>query len=249
MFDLSGKNALVTGASGAIGSAIAFALAEAGADIACHFNSNRDSAEKLADSIRKLGRKACVVQANLTKSGECDTLVDNVVDELGEIHILVNNAGVNRESLLFRESPDEITGVLEANLASMIYMSKAVGRRMAKERWGRLIHIGSVIAHSGFSGVSVYAASKAGIEGMSRALARELGHRNVTSNVLAPGFIDVGMTESMSEGLQTRLMQYIALGRKGTAREIAAAAVYLASEEAGYVTGAVLHVNGGLQML
>jgi 3-oxoacyl-[acyl-carrier protein] reductase len=249
MFELSGKAALVTGASGSLGRAISLALADAGADIACHYNSRRESAEELASKIRELGRKAVTIQADLTDASDCEKLVEKVVEALGDINILVNNAGMSHEALLFRESPEEIEKVLRTNLASMLFMSRAAARRMVKSRWGRLIHMGSVIAHSGFAGISVYAASKSGVEGMSRALAREFGPRRVTSNVLAPGFIDVGMTESMSDGLQKQLMQYIALGRKGTADEIGAAAVYLASEEAAYVTGTVLHVNGGLQML
>lgn len=249
MFDLTGKIALVTGASGSIGRVITLGLASAGADVACHYHTRKDEAAKLADEVRGLGRRSIAIQADLTDGSQADRIVDEVVEALGDLNILVNNAGVGREGLLFRESPEVVREVLQTNLASMLFMSRAAGRRMAKNRWGRLIHMGSVISHSGLAGVSTYAASKAGVEGMSRAIARELGNRNVTSNVLAPGFIDVGMTESMSGELQNELMQYIALGRKGTAEEIAAAAVYLASEEAGYITGAVLHVNGGLQML
>jgi 3-oxoacyl-[acyl-carrier protein] reductase len=175
-------------------------------------------------------------------------MVDQVVEKLGNLHILVNNAGVNRESLLIRQKPELVKEVLAKNLESMIYTSRAASRIMAKNKWGRLIHIGSVVAHTGNTAQVAYAASKAGINGMSRAIAREMGLRNITSNVIAPGFLSSGMTERISGERKEELMKYIALNRTGTAREVACAVVYLASEEAGYITGAVLHINGGLNM-
>ncbi len=249
MFDLTGKVALVTGASGSLGEAISLSLAGAGADVACHYHTNEKAARKTVESVKGMGRRSLLLQADVRVGEEADRLIKQVVEGLGDLHILINNAGVNRESLLIRQSPELVKEVLESNLAGMLLLSRAAARKMAKNRWGRLIHMGSVVAHTGLTGQAAYAASKAGIEGMSRAIARELGPRNVTSNVLAPGFIDVGMSEGMSDKLQEELMQYIALGRKGTAGEVGAAVVFLSSEEAGYITGAVLHVNGGLQML
>ncbi|HEX9746521.1 MAG TPA: 3-oxoacyl-ACP reductase family protein [bacterium] len=248
MFDLTGKIALVTGASGGIGLAVAMELAKAGADIACHYNSNENAARGLAVEIENTGRKAFIYQADLSNADSADKLVEETCDDLGDLHILINNAGVNREALLIRQTPELVQDVLMSNLASMLYLSRAAARRMAKNHWGRLIHMGSVVAHTGSTAQAAYSASKAGIEGMSRAIARELGPRNVTSNVIAPGYIDAGMSYEMSEERQTELYKYIALGRKGTAMDVAAAALYLSSEEAGYITGAVIHVNGGLNM-
>lgn len=249
MFDLSGKISLVTGSSGGLGRAIALALGDAGSDIACHYRSNRESAEELSIELQKIGRRTILLEADLTDPAESDRIVEETVGKLGGLNILVNNAGVNREALLIRQTPELVEQVLMNNLASMLYLSRAAARKMAKDFWGRLIHLGSVVAHTGSTAQAAYSASKAGVEGMSRAIARELGPRNITSNVIAPGFIDAGMSYEMSNERQQELYKYIALGRKGTGLDVGAAAVYLASEEAGYVTGAVIHVNGGLNML
>jgi len=248
MFNLQGKVALVTGSSGSLGQVIAVELARAGADVACHYHGNEDAANRLAGEIRKLGVKSTILQADLTDQDESDRVVQETIDGLGGFDILVNNAGVNREALLIRQKPELVNEILQDNLASMLHMSRAAARRMAKNRWGRLIHMGSVVAHTGSTAQVAYAASKAGIEGMSRAIAREMGGRNITSNVVAPGFISTGMSEHMSEERQKELLSYIALGRTGEPIEVAAAVVFLASEEAGYITGSVLHVNGGMHM-
>ncbi|MFH1676740.1 MAG: 3-oxoacyl-ACP reductase family protein [bacterium] len=248
MFDLTGKVALVTGASGSLGKAIAIALAWAGADVACQYRKNREAAESLKAEIEKIGRRCVILEGDLTNSADAERIADETVERLGNLHILVNNAGVNRESLLIRQKQELVEEVLSNNLASMLYMSKAAARKMAKNHWGRMIHMSSVVAHLGSTAQVAYAASKGGVEGMSRAIARELGHRNITSNVLAPGFLTGGMSEDMTEERQNELMKYIAIPRKGTPEEVGAAVVYLASEEAGYITGTVLHLNGGMHM-
>jgi 3-oxoacyl-[acyl-carrier protein] reductase len=248
MFDLTGKTALITGASGSLGGAIALAFGNAGADIACHYHTNRASAEQVAGKLTAMGRRAVVLGADLSDPDEAEKLVERTVEALGDIHILVNNAGVNREALLIRETAELVDEVLKINLAAMLHMSRAAARRMARNHWGRLIHLGSVVAHTGSTAQAAYAASKAGVEGMSRAIAREMGGRNITSNVIAPGFIGGGMSERMSEGRKGELVRLIALARVGKPDEIGAVAVFLASEEAGYITGEVLHVNGGMFM-
>ncbi|MCX6645330.1 MAG: 3-oxoacyl-ACP reductase FabG [bacterium] len=248
MFDLTGKIALVTGASGSLGREIVLALSERGADIACHYFSNPGRAHDLVSEIQKMGVRGVSVQADLTNPEDADRIVDETVAKLGNLHILVNTAGVNRESLFIRQQPELVKEVLSKNLESVLYISRAAARVMARNKWGRLIHISSVVAHTGNLAQVAYSASKAGINGMSVAIAREMGPRNVTSNVIAPGFIASGMSERMSDERKEVLMRYIALNRTGTAREVACAVVYLASEEAGYITGSILHMNGGLHM-
>ncbi len=247
-FDLDGKTALVTGASGSLGQPIARALAEAGADVACHYNTNQESISKLVEEIKALGRNAAALQADLTEPGEAARLVRETIDALGSLSILVNNAGVSREALIIRQSPELVQEVLRTNLETMFFMSQAAAKTMTKQRWGRLIHIGSVVTYMGSTAQSAYAASKAGVMGMSRAIARELGSRNITSNVIAPGLIDAGMADAMSEERRKFLMPFIAAGRMGRVEEVAGAVVFLASDIASYITGTVLHVNGGLHM-
>jgi 3-oxoacyl-[acyl-carrier protein] reductase len=248
MFDLSGKIALVTGASGSLGSAISVALAEAGADVACHYHTRQESAERVAARVRELGRRSIVLAADLSNPSEADRMVDETIEKLGDLHILVNVAGINRETLLVRQTPDLVQDVINCNLASMLYVARAASRKMAKNRYGRLIHISSVVAHTGSTAQVVYAASKAGIEGMSRAIAREMGGRNITSNVVAPGFLEGGMSDKMSDERKAELKGYIALGRAGKIEEITPAVVFLAGDEAAYITGAIIHVNGGMFM-
>jgi 3-oxoacyl-[acyl-carrier protein] reductase len=227
---------------------MALAVGSAGADIACHYHTNRAAAEGIAAKLVAMGRKAVVLGADLSNPDEAEKLVEQTVDSLGDIHILVNNAGVNREALLIRETPELVNEVMTVNLVAMLHMSRAATRRMARNHWGRLIHLGSVVAHTGSTAQAAYAASKAGVEGMSRAIAREMGGRNITSNVIAPGFIGGGMSERMSEDRKSELVRFIALGRTGKPEEIGAVAVFLASDEAGYITGEVIHVNGGMFM-
>jgi len=248
MFDLSGKIALVTGASGSLGGPIAIALAEAGADVACHYHSNRDKIDELVATITGTGRRSVGIQADLTVPEQAESLVVKTVAELGDVNILVNNAGISRDALLVRQSPEHVEEIIRHNLNSMFYITNHAARIMAKNRWGRLIHMGSVVTYMGSHAQSAYAASKAGVMGMSRAIAREMGGRGITSNVVAPGLISAGMTDNMSPGRKEQLMPLIALGRTGDVREVAAAVVFLASEEAGYITGTVLHVNGGMYM-
>jgi len=248
MFDLSGKVALVTGSSGSLGHVIAKALGDAGADVACHYFKNRETAEETSKAIHAMGRNSALIQGDLTRLEEGERVVDETVKELGNLHILVNNSGISRQALFIRQPADLISEVLKNNLESMFFISQAAARVMAKNRWGRLIHLGSVVTYMGSTAQSAYAASKAGAMGMSRAIARELGARNITSNVVAPGLISTGMTEEMTEDRRNVLLPLIALGRTGTAAEVAGTVVFLASEEAGYITGTVIHVNGGLYM-
>jgi 3-oxoacyl-[acyl-carrier protein] reductase len=248
MFDLGGKVALVTGASGSLGWPISKALAGAGADVACHCYKNREKVDSLASEIRGMGRKSTVIQADLTDAAKAEWVIEQTVKELGNIHILVNNAGISKDSLLIKHTPELVDEILRNNLISMFYITQPAARIMAKNRWGRLIHIGSVVTYMGSHAQSAYAASKAGVMGMSRGIAREMGRRGITSNVVAPGFISAGMSEAMSDLRKEQLMPLIAVGRTGRVEEVAAAVVFLASEEAGYITGTVLHVNGGMYM-
>jgi len=233
---LDGKVALVTGASRGIGRAIAEELSQQGAKVVGTATSE--------EGARKIGGRVLDVR----NPEQCDALVEAVQKELGGIAILVNNAGITRDNLALRMKDAEWDAVMEANLRAVFQLSRAVMRGMMKARWGRIINITSVVGAAGNAGQANYAAAKAGVVGMSKSLARELGSRNITVNCVAPGFIDTDMTRALPEDSRNALLAQIPLGRLGSAQEVAAAVAYLASPAAGYVTGAVLHVNGGMYM-
>lgn len=245
MFDLGGKRALVTGASGGIGGAVATALHAAGATVALS-GTRREPLEALA---AQLGDRAHVVTANLSEADAVEALPKAAAEAMGGVDILVNNAGITRDNLFMRMSDEEWAQVIEVNLTSAFRLSRAVLRGMMKARWGRIISITSVVGQTGNPGQGNYAAAKAGLVGMSKSLAYEVASRGITVNCVAPGFIETAMTEKLNDDQKGKILSQIPAGRMGSADEIAAAVRYLASAEAGYVTGATLHVNGGMAMV
>jgi 3-oxoacyl-[acyl-carrier protein] reductase len=246
MFDLTGMTALVTGASGGIGSAIARALSAQGARLAV----SGSNAEKLSAFRDSLGGEHLALPCNLGDAAAVDALVPAAVEALGgKLDILVNNAGVTRDNLIMRMKDEEWMDVIRINLEANFRLCRAAAKPMMKARFGRIISITSVVGATGNPGQANYAASKAGVTGMTKALAQELASRGVTANCVAPGFIATAMTDDLPDAQKEALNQRIPAGRMGEGSDIAAAVVYLASKEAGYVTGQTLHVNGGMAML
>ena len=245
MFDLTGKNALVTGASGGIGAAIAKALHGAGAVVAL----SGTRLEPLAALAAELGDRVHVLPCNLSDAAAVTALPKQAADAMGSVDILVNNAGITKDNLFIRMSDDEWSSVLEVNLTSTMRLCKGVVRGMMKARWGRIINISSIVGSTGNPGQANYAASKAGMVGMSKSIAYEVASRGITVNCVAPGFIATAMTDKLSDDQKAGILGQIPAGRMGDPAEIAAAVLYLASVEAGYVTGATLHVNGGMAMV
>jgi 3-oxoacyl-[acyl-carrier protein] reductase len=244
MFDLTGKTALVTGASGGIGGAIATALHGAGATVALS-GTRVDPLNALAAT---LGERAHVVPCNLSDREAVKALPKAAIEAMGGLDILVNNAGVTKDNLFMRLKDEEWDTVLEINLTSTMMLMRAVMRPMMKARTGRIINISSIVGVTGNPGQANYAASKAGVIGMGKSVAQEVASRGITVNAIAPGFITTAMTDVLTDEQKTALLAGVPMGRMGTADEIAAAALYLASDEAGYVTGQTLHVNGGMAM-
>ena len=245
MFDLTGKVALVTGASGGIGGAIARALHAQGATLALS-GTRTGPLEELAAA---LGERAIVTPANLTDTAATEALIKTVEERAGGLDILVNNAGLTRDGLLLRMKDEDWQTVLDVNLTAGMRLARAALRGMMKKRWGRIVGISSVVGATGNPGQTNYAASKAGMIGFSKALAAEVAARNITVNLVAPGFIATPMTDALSEEQHAKLSERIPAGRLGTPEDVAAAVLYLASDEASYVTGHTLHVNGGMAML
>lgn len=245
MFDLSGKNALVTGASGGIGGEIARALHAAGATVTLS-GTRLAPLEALAAD---LGGRAHVLSCDLSDAASVEALPKEAAARMGSVDVLVNNAGITRDNLFMRMSDEEWQSVLDVNLTSTFRLCRGVLRGMMKARWGRIINISSIVGATGNPGQGNYAASKAGMVGMSKSLAAEVASRGITVNCVAPGFIATAMTDKLNDEQKGRILTQIPAGRMGDAGEIAAAVLYLASPEAGYVTGATLHVNGGMAML
>ena len=246
MFDLTGNTALITGASGGIGAAIARALHQQGATVVLHGTR----AERLAALADELGTNAHVVTANLSSREEAAGLADKAAEAAGApISILVNNAGITRDNLMMRMKDEEWDDVLDVNMTAGMMITRACLRAMMKARFGRIISISSIVGVTGNPGQANYAASKAGMIGFSKALAAEVASRGITVNVIAPGFIATPMTDVLDDGQKEGLLGRVPMGRLGEADEIAATTVFLASKEAGYITGGTLHVNGGMAML
>jgi 3-oxoacyl-[acyl-carrier protein] reductase len=245
MFDLTGMTALVTGASGGIGSAIAAALAGQGARVA--LSGTREEALKRVQS--EIGADHVLLPCNLSDAAAVDALVPQAVEALGKLDILVNNAGVTRDNLAMRMKDDEWSDVIRINLEAAFRLARAALKPMMRARHGRIISITSVVGATGNPGQANYAASKAGLVGMSKALAQEVASRGITVNCIAPGFIASAMTDALPDAQKQALLGRIPAGKLGEGSDIAAAAVYLASREAAYVTGQTLHVNGGMAML
>ena len=245
MFDLTGKCALVTGASGGIGGAIATALHGAGATVA--LSGTRE--ELLKTLAAELGDRAHVLPCNLSDAEAVDALPKQAIEAMGALDILVNNAGITRDQLFMRMSDDEWQSVLDVNLTSTMRLCRGVMRPMMKARWGRIINISSIVGATGNPGQANYAASKAGMVGMTKSIAYEVASRGITANAIAPGFIATAMTDKLTDEQKEKINVQIPAARMGQPEEIAAAVLYLASPEAAYVTGATLHVNGGMAML
>ena len=247
MFDLAGQIALVTGGSQGIGRATALALAEAGADVAVMARS-LDKCEAVAEEITALGRRALAVQGDLGSEGDIKAAVAKVAAELGAINILVNNAAITRDGLFLRMKRADWDAVINTNLTGVFLLTQQVLPMMTKARKGRIINLTSVVAQSGNPGQVNYISAKAGIIGFTKAVAREYASRNVTVNAIAPGFIATPMTAVLPAAAQEAMLAQIPLKRPGTDRDVAAAVAFLASDEAGYITGQVLNVNGGMYM-
>lgn len=245
MFDLTGKTALITGASGGIGGAVAAALHAAGASVA--LSGTREA--PLRELAESLGERAHVVTANLGDAAAVEALPKQAAEAMGSVDILVNNAGINRDNLFMRMSDEEWAQVIDVNLTSSFRLARGVLRGMMKARWGRIVTITSVVGTTGNPGQANYAAAKAGLVGMSKSLAYEVASRGITVNCVAPGFIETAMTDKLNDDQKGRILTQIPAGRMGAPDDIAAAVLYLASPQAGYVTGATLHVNGGMAMI
>lgn len=245
MFDLTGKVALVTGASGGIGGAVARTLHKAGASVAL----SGTKTEALEALKAELGDRAQVFACNLADGEAVDKLVPAVEAGMGSCDILVNNAGLTRDQLALRMKDEDFRAVLDVNLIAAFKLARSAFRGMMKRRWGRVISVTSIVGVTGNPGQANYAASKAGLVGMSKSLAQEVASRNITVNCVAPGFIQTPMTDVLTDEQKARLLGGIPAGRLGSGADIAAAVLYLASEEAAYVTGQTLHVNGGMAMI
>ena len=245
---LQGKAAIVTGAAQGIGRAIAECLAQAGADIAVADLDPGRSVETVA-SVEKLGRKALNIKVNVADANETKSMVEQVLKAWGKVDILVNNAGITRDGLLLRMKEEDWNLVLQINLNGTFNCTKAVLQPMTKQRYGRIVNIASIVGVTGNAGQANYSASKAAVIGFTKTVGREYAGRNVTVNAVAPGFIDTAMTHGLSADVKDTLLKQIPLGRLGTPADIASAVRFLVSEEAAYITGHVLHVNGGMLMV
>jgi len=242
--NLEGQTALITGAGRGIGKTIALKLAESGADIVLADMSPEVAEVRVV--VESLGRKCLTFEADVTDLEAIETMVKKIIEELGSIHILINNAGITQDNLFMRMKPEQWSKVIDVNLNGVFNVTKAVIRSMVKQRTGKIINISSVVGFSGNPGQVNYSSTKSALVGFTKSLAREVGARGVTVNAVAPGFIDTAMTQALNESQQEVILQQIPLGRMGDADDIANAVAFLASEEASYITGTILHVNGGM---
>ena len=245
----SGKAALVTGASGDIGRAIAVRLASEGADIGVNYRTDVEGAERTRGAVEKYGVRSILVGGDVGNADEASNMVATVGKELGGLHILVNNAGVSADTLTLRLSEADWDRVLDTDLKGAFLTTKAALRAMLRQRWGRIINIASVVAYTGNAGQASYAAAKAGLLGLTRSVAREVATRGITANVVAPGLIDTAMTEHLPEEIHQWMLGQVPMGRPGSADDVAAAVAFLASDDAAYMTGQVIKVDGGMVML
>lgn len=245
---LAGKVALITGASRGIGRACAIKMAELGADIVVNYSSNKALAEEVVRRVTNIGQRAIAIQADVSKRQDVEAMVESTINAFGSIDILINNAGITRDTLLVRMKEEDWNKVIDINLKSVFLTTKAVSKYMMKKRLGRIINISSIVGIAGNAGQANYAASKAGIIGFSKSVAKELAQRNVLVNVIAPGFIETDMTDVLSEQQREAILSAVPLKRYGKPEDIANLAVFLASEESVYLTGQVIYVDGGMNM-
>ncbi|MCR6111159.1 3-oxoacyl-[acyl-carrier-protein] reductase [Bacillus sp. A301a_S52] len=245
---MRGQHALVTGGSRGIGKAICLELAEQGVNVAVNFSGNQEKAEAVAEQCRQLGVKALAVQADVADADSVKQMIETVIKTFGSIDILVNNAGITRDTLIMRMKEEDFDAVINTNLKGVFNCSKAVTRPMMKQRYGRIINISSVVGVLGNAGQANYVASKAGVIGLTKSLARELANRNIRVNTVAPGFIETEMTDELPEETKKALLNQIPLAELGKPEDVARVVVFLASEASAYMTGQTLHVDGGMVM-
>ncbi|QUG41057.1 3-oxoacyl-[acyl-carrier-protein] reductase [Psychrobacillus sp. INOP01] len=248
MGKLDGKSAIVTGASRGIGKDIALYLAKEGAKVAVNYSGSKDRAEAVVEEIKATGGEAFAIQANVDQADDVQNLISATMEQFGSIDILVNNAGITRDNLLMRMKEAEWDDVLNTNLKGVFLCTKAVTRQMMKQRAGRIINITSIVGVSGNAGQANYVAAKAGVIGLTKSSAKELASRNITVNSVAPGFITTDMTDALPEDIKSQMLSQIPLAKFGNPEDIAKAVAFLASEDANYITGQTIHVNGGMYM-
>ena len=246
--DLSDRVAIVTGGGQGIGQAIALKLGEVGATVVVNDISAETAVEEAAEEIRKMGRESMAVLADVSNPSDVEKMIETTVDDYGKVDILVNNADITRDQLMLRMTDDDWDRVLTVNLKSVFLCTRGVLRHMVRQRWGRIISIASIVGLIGNAGQANYASAKAGIIGFTRTVAKEVGSRGITANAVAPGFIDTAMTQKLPQERKDELMSHVLLGYLGTPRDVAEAVAFLASEEARYITGQVLTVDGGISL-
>ena len=245
---LEGKAALVTGASRGIGREIALELARQGANVAINYAGSEAKANEVAEEIKAMGRKAFAIQGDVSDTEAVSAMVKETIGQFGSLDILVNNAGITRDNLLMRMKDDEWDDVININLKGVFLCTKAATRQMMKQRSGRIINIASIVGVMGNPGQANYVAAKAGVIGLTKTAAKELSSRNITVNAIAPGFITTDMTDKLTEEVKAEMLKVIPLARFGEPRDIAKAVVFLASDDASYMTGQTLHIDGGMVM-
>lgn len=248
MGKLEGKSAIVTGASRGIGKDIAIYLASEGAKVVVNYSGSKEKAEAVVEEIKERGGNAFAAQANIDQAEDVQSLVKQTLEAFGSIDILVNNAGITRDNLIMRMKEQEWDDVLNTNLKGVFLCTKAVTRQMMKQRNGRIINITSIVGVSGNAGQANYVAAKAGVIGLTKSSAKELASRNITVNSVAPGFITTDMTDALPEDIKSQMLSQIPLAKFGNPEDIAKAVAFLASEDANYITGQTIHVNGGMYM-
>ena len=248
MTNLTGKTAIITGASRGIGAEIARKMAEAGAKIVVNYSGSQAKAEAVVEEIKSNGGEAIAVKADVANADAVKAMVEQTMEAFGSVDILVNNAGITRDNLMMRMKDDEWDDVINTNLKGVFICTKAVTRQMMKQRSGRIVNIASIVGVMGNAGQANYVAAKAGVIGLTKTTARELASRNITANAVAPGFITTDMTDKLGEDIQKTMLAQIPLGRFGRPEEVAKAALFLASDDASYMTGQTLHLDGGMVM-